>query len=137
VSITLDTGHVAAAGGDPAECVARWGDRVDHVHVKDVEVAAVERARVNGELFRMALASRPLGAGDVDFDPLFQALDRAGYDGWLVIERDHDVPIGTPVDDWLPAVMSEQSANFRWLEERLALLPRRGATEMTISPTRS
>ena len=35
MGILLDTGHLAAAGGDAVEILHKYGDRVAHVHLKD------------------------------------------------------------------------------------------------------
>jgi inosose dehydratase len=77
-----DTAHLAAGGGDPADLVRRYGDRVRHVHLKDLD-------RVSGTF-------RPLGTGDLDLDDVLAAVHEIGYDDWLVVELDtHD---GDPAD---------------------------------------
>lgn len=69
-----DTAHLAAGGGDPADLVRRHGDRVRHVHLKDLD-------RASG-------AFRLLGAGDLDLDDVLAAVRETGYDDWLVVELD-------------------------------------------------
>lgn len=69
-----DTAHLAAGGGDPADLVRRHGDRVRHVHLKDLD-------RASG-------AFRPLGAGDLDLDDVLAAVREIAYDDWLVVELD-------------------------------------------------
>ena len=117
VTLTLDIGHMALAGADPVRCVDDWAARIDHVHVKDVDRAVLQRAkdeqRADFDAW-WADVCVPLGAGDVDIDGVLGALDRHDYDGWLVVEQDR-APTSAAQ---LPAVAAEQSANLRWLAQR-------------------
>lgn len=104
----LDTGHWLIGGADPARFVAEHGDRVVHVHLKDVDTrlapplgagaAALQQATHRG-LFVA------LGEGDAELEAVLQGLDRCGYDGWLVLEQDTAVNAdnrgvsGGPIDD--------------------------------------
>jgi inosose dehydratase len=102
----LDTGHLLIGGVDPAEFARRHGDRVVHVHLKDVDDAVAARLR-SGELSLVQAVRaglfRPLGAGDVRIDEVLDGLD--GYDRWLVLEQDtaltgEEPPVGSgPVTD--------------------------------------
>jgi inosose dehydratase len=119
VSLTLDIGHIRLAGGDPAECATAWRDRIDHVHIKDVELAILAQARDSGRRdFDQwwAHVCTPLGDGDVDVDALLSALLGIGYQGWLVIEQDRR-PTGVAE---YPAVAEEQRRNLHWLAGRVA-----------------
>jgi inosose dehydratase len=69
-----DTAHQLAAGGDPAELIRRYGDRIEYVHLKDVR--------------RDPLAFLPLGDGDLDLPDVVRALREIEFDGWLTIELD-------------------------------------------------
>src|SRR5439155_2389062 len=40
----LDTGHLTYGGGDPLSALARYGDRVWHVHFKDCDPAVARQA---------------------------------------------------------------------------------------------
>jgi inosose dehydratase len=87
----LDTGHLLIGGVDPAEFVRAHGDRIVHVHLKDVDGRVAARVR-SGELSLMqgtqAGMFRPLGHGDARIDEVIRLLDESGYDGWLVLEQD-------------------------------------------------
>lgn len=89
-----DTAHLAAGGGDPADLVRRHGDRVRHVHLKDLD-------RASGEF-------RPLGTGDLDLDDVLAAVREIGYDDWLVVEL--DTFDGDPAD--------AARTSYAWLAER-------------------
>jgi inosose dehydratase len=98
VGVCLDTGHHLVAGGDPVEALRSLGERVRHVHLKDVDGAVVATLRageydgledaVNHGLFT------ELGAGSLDLDGVVAALAARGYDGWLMVEQDRS--IGAP-----------------------------------------
>ncbi len=121
VDITLDTGHFWLAGADPVEHLARFGDRVNHVHLKDVRRAVLERARAERRTDFdewWGHVATPLGAGDVDLVAFLDKLRLLDYDGWLVVEQDR-LPIG---HDAIEPVAAEQLENRRWVEHALARL---------------
>ena len=87
----LDTGHLLIGGTDPVAFARDHADRVGHVHLKDVDAALAAQVR-SGELSLLAGTQagmfQPLGAGDVALEDVVDELDRAGYDGWYVLEQD-------------------------------------------------
>jgi inosose dehydratase len=87
----LDTGHLTIGGVDPVEFARSHGDRVVHVHLKDVdaEIAADFRTgrRSLVEATRNGLFL-PLGKGDARVAEVMGALQAHGYDRWLVLEQD-------------------------------------------------
>lgn len=91
VGVCLDTGHLYLAGCDPLDIARLAGDRIDHVHLKDVDDALADRVR-GGQLgFRQAVIDgifKPLGAGGVDIDGLIRHLEADSYRGWYVLEQD-------------------------------------------------
>ena len=98
-----------------------YGDRVTHVHLKDVELQALDDARAGRiEGFHAALERRiftELGAGVLDLPAVLGALADRGYDGWLMVEQDSSW--GSP---------SESAAiGRRVLAETLRRLPRAGS----------
>ncbi|MFF3667967.1 sugar phosphate isomerase/epimerase family protein [Microtetraspora malaysiensis] len=114
VSLCLDTGHLWLAGGDPVAAIGRWAGRIRQVHVKDASRDTLARVRAAGGDLGEAVrrgAFPPLGAGDLDIGAVARALERAGYEGWVVVEQ--DVP-ATGRDPEL--VAADQVAN----RERLA-----------------
>ncbi len=90
----LDTGHLAIGGLDPVDFARDYAERVGLVHLKDMnnEIAARHLA---GEFTLMEAVQhglfRPLGQGDVDLDAVVSLLERAGYDGWYVLEQDQAI----------------------------------------------
>ncbi len=92
----LDVGHYTVGGGDPVEALRRYGARVTHVHLKDVdqEVLAGLRAGTVGG-FGAAIRARlftELGAGVLDIDAILAVLAERDYDGWLMVEQDSGWP---------------------------------------------
>lgn len=119
VSLTLDTGHLYLAGADPVDCVRSWPGRINHVHLKDVRIDVLRRAKAEHRTDFdewWADVSVPLGQGDVDLDGTLAALTAARYDGWLVVEQDR---APTPAADY-PAVAEQQAANRHWVAEHVA-----------------
>jgi inosose dehydratase len=99
----LDTGHLLIGGVDPVDFATAHGDRVGHVHFKDVASDVAERFRT-GELTLMQAVQaglfQPLGDGDARIDEVVRALRRSGYERWLVLEQDlaitgSEPPVGT------------------------------------------
>lgn len=87
----LDTGHLLIGGTDPLEFAARFGPRIVHVHLKDVDAAiAADVARGVTSLRDGTEAGlfRPLGEGDVDVAAVLDELTQAGYRGWFTLEQD-------------------------------------------------
>lgn len=92
LGICLDVGHFLVGGGDPAAAIGRYGNRVRHVHLKDVDAAVLARLRA-GELagFPAAIRARlftELGGGILDLPAVLAALVRLDYAGWLMVEQD-------------------------------------------------
>lgn len=99
--LLLDTGHMAAAGGDRAALARRHGPRIAHVHVKDFDPAATERIRSHGGSFLDSVLEgvfRIPGDGVVDFPAVLAALNTHHYDGWLIVEADQDVRRHQPAE---------------------------------------
>jgi inosose dehydratase len=92
IGICLDVGHYLVGGGDPVRALLDLGERVTHVHLKDVDPTVLRRLR-EGEIggFGEAVRARiftELGAGMLDLDGVLDILVERGYDGWLMVEQD-------------------------------------------------
>jgi sugar phosphate isomerase/epimerase len=73
VGANVDTGNMAAQGGDPVQAIRDLGARTLHVHLKDVpEVGSHECVAI--------------GTGILNVPGVLQASRDVGYDGWLSIE---------------------------------------------------
>ncbi len=92
MGICLDVGHYVVGGGDPVAAIRALGDRVTHVHLKDVDPAVLVRLQT-GALEGLGHAIRErvfteLGAGILDLDGVIAALAELDYAGWLIVEQD-------------------------------------------------
>jgi sugar phosphate isomerase/epimerase len=74
IRVNFDPSHLFVQGEDPLRLVAEQGDRIAHMHAKDVKGRFPD------------FAFPPLGQGGIDFEALFAALRRAGYDGAVSVE---------------------------------------------------
>lgn len=83
LGLNLDTGNFWLGGGDPVEFVRRFGNRIHHVHWKDMP-AEMEGAR--GTIFGCGMATIPLGAGVVGIAPVIEELRKAGFSGHTTLE---------------------------------------------------
>ncbi|HEY1518965.1 MAG TPA: TIM barrel protein [Solirubrobacteraceae bacterium] len=87
----LDTGHLTIGGSDPVQFARRHGDRVVHVHLKDVDASVAADFRAGRRSLVDATRNGlflPLGRGDARIAEVMDALQAHGYDGWLVLEQD-------------------------------------------------
>jgi len=92
----LDVGHYLVGGGDPVEALRRYGERVSHVHLKDVDPGVLGRLRRReigsfGDAVRQRLFTE-LGSGALDLDVILAELAERRYGGWLMVEQDSGWP---------------------------------------------
>ena len=76
-----DAGHLLRCGHDPAETFARHLSRISHVHLKD--------AGADGSF-------PPLGEGILKLPAVVDVLVEGGYQGWVVLEEEHESQIADP-----------------------------------------
>ncbi len=87
-----DPSHLAYQGVDYVAFIRRFGDRIAHVHMKDVwwsgrpASAGVFGGHTEFGDARRYWDFRSLGRGRVDFEEIIRALNRAGYEGPLSVE---------------------------------------------------
>jgi len=96
VPFCLDVGHYLVGGGNPVAALRRYGDRVTHVHLKDVDPVVLDRLRRReigsfDDAVRQRLFTE-LGSGELDLDGVLGVLAERGYEGWLMVEQDSGWP---------------------------------------------
>jgi sugar phosphate isomerase/epimerase len=87
----FDPSHLIHQFVDPVEFIDAFQDRIFHVHVKDSRVQLTGRSSILSSHLDFGDPRRGWdfvspGRGDVRWDPIIRALNRAGYDGPLSIE---------------------------------------------------
>lgn len=100
LGLLLDTGHAAAGGFDYARLIDRFGDRINHIHLKDMRADVMADVRQNDTSFndgvRAGMFTVP-GDGCVDFKPVRDFVQSGSYQGWLIVEAEQDPQIATPL----------------------------------------
>jgi len=79
----------------------KYIDRIKHVHLKDVRLAIRDKAQEEGWSFLQAVREGVFtvpGDGDVDFAPIFDILEKSGYEGWVVVEAEQDPAKANPFE---------------------------------------
>ena len=104
VKLLLDVAHYRQGGGDPAQAIRRYHDRLALLHIKDVE----SRPGSGGETYRFV----ELGRGRVDLAAVFSALRDVRFAGWAVIELD-------AVPDSARTAKESALISKRYLEEKV------------------
>jgi inosose dehydratase len=91
IGLCLETGHMMLGGGDPVAMLRDWGERVNHVHLKDA-VRSVMAGIVADDAPVTEIWSREafcaLGRGDLDVAGILDGLRGISFGGWLVVEQD-------------------------------------------------
>ena len=92
IGLTLDTGHLLIAGGDPIDAITRWGKRINHLHLKDIDRARLEKVLAAGGGMAdvwMSGSFVAFGEGDLALAEVMTAIDEQhDFDGWIVVEQD-------------------------------------------------
>ncbi|MFL5803384.1 MAG: TIM barrel protein [Roseiflexaceae bacterium] len=104
LGLVFDTGHyLYGSGGIDSRAVqeglARFGERIRHVHFKDCHPEVAGRARAEGWDYFKAVGHGvfcELGQGSVDFGAVADWLRARDYRGWIVVEQDVLPGMGTP-----------------------------------------
>ena len=101
VSLLFDTGHFTYCGADPLEMVKKYVNRIKHVHLKDIRPEVVKEVKDNDLSFlegvRRGTFTVP-GDGDVDFAPIFDIIEKSGYEGYVVVEAEQDPAKANPLE---------------------------------------
>lgn len=101
VYLLFDTGHLSFSGEDVVGVLKKYVNRIKHVHLKDIRKNVIEDAKTKGYSFLDAVRAGSFtvpGDGDFDFTPVFDILDEAGYEGWVVVEAEQDPAKANPFE---------------------------------------
>ncbi|RDZ40137.1 sugar phosphate isomerase/epimerase [Haloferax sp. Atlit-19N] len=75
LGVNFDVGHSAVYGENPAESIRQCAGHITGIHLEDIEGGR------RGKHYHLIP-----GEGDIDFEPVFGALDDIGYDGFATFE---------------------------------------------------
>ena len=103
VFLCFDTGHFTFAGEDPVKMLEKFADRVGHCHLKNMRMPIVEKVRAENWSFLDAVRNGAFTVpgdpdGCVQFDDVFALLDKAGYEGWIMVEAEQDPAKANPFE---------------------------------------
>ena len=101
LGLLYDTGHLVFAGEDHLAVLGKWIKRIGHVHLKDMRPAIRKKAVKEKWSFLQAVKAGVFtvpGDGSIDFVPVFQALKKAKYSGWWVVEAEQDPARANPLE---------------------------------------
>src|SRR5690606_12353235 len=93
IPLLLDAGHLAFAGGDVLRAIDNHHARINHVHVKDIRRPVIDALDRTKQSFLDAVALGAFtvpGDGSLDFGAIVRRLADYGYEGWFVVEAEHD-----------------------------------------------
>ena len=99
VGLTLDTGHAALAGIDPAAAIRAHPRRIAHVHCKDIRGEVFAGVQTRGASFLDGVLAGMFtvpGDGGLDYGAVMRALADIGYSGWIVVEAEQDPALADP-----------------------------------------
>ncbi|WP_424928322.1 myo-inosose-2 dehydratase [Amaricoccus tamworthensis] len=103
VTLLFDTGHLDFGGGDVLRVLDRWGDRIRHVHYKDIRPGVVRDVRENNRSFLDAVIAGAFTVpgdpdGSIDFAAVTDLLKAMDYSGWIVVEAEQDPAKAAPYE---------------------------------------
>lgn len=105
-SLLFDSGHLAYCGEDYVEVLKKHVKRVKHVHLKDIRPDVVKKVKDEKLSFLQGVRTGAFtvpGDGCIDFAPIFDILDAAGYKGWMIVEAEQDPAKADPLEYALKA----------------------------------
>ncbi|PJG86067.1 myo-inosose-2 dehydratase [Conservatibacter flavescens] len=104
VYLLFDSGHLYYSEGSQQamlDVLAKYIDRICHVHLKDVRDEVVAEVKANGLSFLEGVVKGTFtvpGDGVIDFKPIFEILDKHNYKGWMVVEAEQDPALANPLE---------------------------------------
>ena len=105
--LLFDCGHLAYCGENYMSVLNKYADRIRHVHLKDIRPEKVEQVKREHLSFlqgvRLGTFTVP-GDGVIDFKPIFDVLEKTGYEGYVLVEAEQDPAIANPLEYAIKAI---------------------------------
>ena len=99
--LCLDIGHHAYRGGDPVAFIAKHHERIEYLHLKNVDGVVrdkVEAADIPfAKAVQMGVFCEP-AKGVIDYRAVREVLDDVDFEGWAIVEQDmYPAPFDKPL----------------------------------------
>ncbi len=103
VNLLFDTGHLVFGRASIEETLGKWGDRINHVHFKDVRPDVTKMIREQNKSFLDAVIAGAFTVpgdpdGSIDFQTVTDFLKKTDYNGWIVVEAEQDPAKAAPYE---------------------------------------
>ncbi len=101
VYLLFDTGHLVFSGENPADILRKYGERIKHVHLKDIRASVLEKVKKEKMSFLQAVKAGVFtvpGDGMIDYAPIFAILAEQKYAGWFIVEAEQDPALANPLE---------------------------------------
>jgi inosose dehydratase len=118
MGLCFDSGHAAFGGAEPLALLAEYGELVNHVHIKDVDLELLAALHQRGDGLEVAWAEGVfcrLGTGGAQVEACLERLRAVDYEGWIVVEQDTMLSARFP----LSRCIEDAQANVAYVRERL------------------
>ena len=92
---------LAYCNQDYLAVLKKYADRVKHVHLKDIRPEVVNKVKEQKLSFLQGVREGAFtvpGDGSIDFAPIFEILDKAHYQGWMIVEAEQDPAKANPLE---------------------------------------
>lgn len=101
VGLLFDTGHIVAGGGDLARVLNNHGNRINHIHLKDIRSDVFAAIREADASFNTGVRSGMFtvpGDGCIDYAPVIDLATSDADAGWLVVEAEQNPTHAPPYE---------------------------------------
>lgn len=96
------------------DAIYRWGPRINHLHLKDVDTQRVRDILAAGGGMPEVWSGGSFvafGDGDLDLVSVLDAAHASNYDGWVVVEQDVLNAPDVDITDFTAARTRDQKIN--------------------------
>ena len=101
VGLLLDTGHLYFAEGSYKNILSKFGDRINHVHTKDIRLNILKTINKSKDSFLNCVLKGVFtvpGDGVIHYEDFISRLFDTGYEGWIVVEAEQDPAKANPFE---------------------------------------
>ncbi|MGX7244979.1 myo-inosose-2 dehydratase [Enterococcus quebecensis] len=101
VSLLFDTGHLVFSGEDPISIYQKHQKRIKHIHFKDIREDVAKQVKTTEQSFLNGVKAGAFtvpGDGMIDFSPIWEAIEKSGYSGWIIVEAEQDPSKANPFE---------------------------------------